>query len=448
MPRGFAPAGLEFMAGRHVDSFTAGIGGRMRLVVPVLGEVPLASAHVLYSHPGFFEFGGGLDFSPGPLFKITGGIDGFIDLDRGLFNLEGRVEACAGGSIKLPVVGRIKIYVCEGVEGVVSSRGIGFCLHVTVPIFDRISFGAGYRWGDALPGLHLFTCDIGDYREARPAGARGAQAGSHSFTLEKGLPSAEIRVIGQGGLPGLTLTGPGGKQIAITPGDEAPSGDNFIVLEQPETNTLYIALRKPAAGRYTVTHQAGTAAIRSVAAANGLQTPKVGANVTGRGFKRVLHYRVRTDSGQSVTFAEEGDRSYNILGRARGESGEIVFTPADGARESRKIVALVERGGVVKYALDVARYRAPGPIKPGRPGRLRVRRKRSSVRISWSRAQGARQYGVVLQLSNGQRVFRLVRKRRVTLRGVNPEGRGRVSVRGLSTTGRRGPAAKKKLARL
>ena len=302
--------------------------------------------------------------------------------------------------------------------------------------------GVGYRWGETLPDIHIFTCDLGPYRENRPARAQAAQAGTRRFALPAACPrrscwSEDAAVRRRSRSPG-----PGGKQI-IGAGDTGRR--DYLIVNRPEENAILVALKRPAAGRYTLSAAPGSVPIESVATAEGLERPRVKAAVTKRGSKRVLRYRVDAAPGQTVTFAEQGKQTYRQLGRARGRRGRIVFSPADGLRGRRKIVALVQRGGVTRYSLDVARFSAPRPAKPGRPRRLRVRRKGSRLVVSWRRARAARQYGATLQISNGQRVFRLTRKRKLTITGINPRARGSVSVRALSSSGERGPAAKAKL---
>jgi hypothetical protein len=47
--------------------------------------------------------------------------------------------------------------------------------------------------------------------------------------------------------------------------------------------------------------------------------------------------------------------------------------PADGLRGRRKVVAIVERGGVARYSLDVARFNASAAARPGARGSVSVR---------------------------------------------------------------------------
>jgi len=61
--------------------------------------------------------------------------------------------------------------------------------------------------------------------------------------------------------------------------------------------------------------------------------------VTGRGHRRLLHYRVTALSGRSVTFVERGPGVAHVLGIAHRTAGKIAFAPLAGQGERRSIVA-------------------------------------------------------------------------------------------------------------
>src|SRR5206468_12593544 len=118
-----------------------------------------------------------------------------------------------------------------------------------------------------------------------------------------GLPSAMVKVVGESGPPSVVLTGPRGEHILAPQTDQAAVNQNVAVLRLAQAKTTLIALKKPAAGRWTVAPQPGST-IKSVASRVGLAAPSIKARVTGRGRKRVLVYSVRLDPGQKVTFLE------------------------------------------------------------------------------------------------------------------------------------------------
>ena len=163
------------------------------------------------------------------------------------------------------------------------------------------------------------------------------------------------------------------------------------------------------------------------------------------GRKRLLSYRIAPAAGQRVTFFEKGARTYRRLGVARGTRGRIRFAPAAGRRGRREIVAQIERNGVVVKNLVVARYSAARDPRPARPRGLRVRRRGDALVVAWRRARAAFRYGVTVQLSNRRRIFRVTRRRRIAIRGVDRRARGVVLVGGLRADGVGGREAKRRI---
>jgi hypothetical protein len=444
-PEEFAPPGLDFLAGRHLDTVSIAVGGQSQLQVPVLGQIPLINSYLFYAYPDYVEFGGGFKFEKNfddQKFSVEGGVGGFASIGRRLFNLEGKVQGC----LDVDVIGK----VCKGVDAVISSKGIGFCTVVPIPVSPfgpviPVDAGLGFKWGDSTPDIMIFSCDAGPYREARPASARAAQAGARSFTLPAGLPSAMVKVTGAEGPPSVVLTGPKGERIVAPQTEAGAVSQNAAVLRLAQAKTTLIALKAPSAGRWTITPQPGST-VTSVATRVGLAAPSIKARVSGRGQRRVLTYDVRQDAGQTVSFVERGARTWRPIGNATAAHGRIAFTPADGSAGKRRIVALVQRDGVVKQTIEVARYAAPGMARPAKPRRLRVARRRGSALVaSWARARGAFQYSVTVQLGNGRRLLRLTKRRRLVITGIDPRTRATVRVAGLRADSVHGAEAVKAL---
>ena len=428
-----APPGLARLAPRRMDSYSIAIGGTASLTVPKLGEFPLVESYVFYAYPDYLEFGGKAELKViGDQFKIKGEVGGFADVSSKLFNLEGTVEACLD----------LEIFdACPSVGAVVSSKGIGFCTIVPVPLTPfgpviPVPAGVGYKWGDAWPpDVMVFTCDKGPYRESKPSAA-AAQAGAQTFNVPRGAPSASVRIAGTGGPPSVVLTGPRGERIALPQTDPATANPNAVAITIPDTRTTQVFLKEPSAGRWTVTGSE----VASVSSAVGLAAPRVRARVVSparpRGARRTLVY---SGARRGIAFVERGARTSSPIGRARGARGRIRFTPADGRRGSRRIVALVERAGVVTQSLAVARYAAPGPRRPARPRGLVVSRRGETLTVRWK--SSARSFAVTVKPRRAPAILRVTRGHRVRIRGV-ARRRGTVLVGALWEGSRTGPQAR------
>jgi hypothetical protein len=440
-PEEYAPPGLEFLAGRHLDSYAFALGGTAGFTVPKLGKFDLVNSYVFYQYPGYVEFAGSAKLDPfGDRLKIEGGISGWADVEKRLFNLEGQIQACVDVDI---------FDACLGVGAVVSSRGIAFCTLVPLPLTPfgptvPVPAGVGYRWGQGFPpDIMVFSCDRGPYSEAKPAASQNRT----SFTVPGGLPSASVRVRGRGGPPKLVLHGPDGDAVAVPQTDPATADPDVIALSVDETDTTEVFLRNPAAGRWTVTTQDGSPGIASIRTAAGLRDPRVRARVTGSGRTRTLRYSIDRAPGQRVTFIEQGARTYSVIGTVSDRRGRLRFTPAEGRRGRRQIKAVVERNGVATKVLVVARYAAPADARPARPHRLRVRRRGGRIVVRWRRVAGVRSYAVTVRPRGAPAVMRITRRRSIRIGGIAPRARGSVVVAGLDVNNRPGRSARARIPR-
>jgi hypothetical protein len=422
---------LAPLAGRTLDTFSLAIGGTASVHVPVLGGLPLLNAYGLYMYPDYFEFGGGFSFGISFL-KIDGKVGGFVFASKKLFNLEGGLSACLRGIKVGYKFVSVSVSPCLSVGAVVSSKGLGFCgiVPVPFPVFGTIPVpvGVGYHWGASTPDLMLFSCDYGPYREVSPK-ARAAQA-SRTMDLPPGLPAAMIRVRGDGAAPSVTVTDPKGA-------DASGSADT-VIISGTEDNTTLVGLRKPAAGRWTITAKDGSPAITSVTVRNGLPKLAVRARVRGHGRTRVLVYRVTNGAGRTITFAERGARTARILGVTHGKSGSLTFAPAPGRAGKRTIVAMVEGRSGPATQTKVATYTAPAARRPARPARVHAVRRARRISVSWKPVRGAARYEVLVALADRSQVFRTTRRTRLRLVDPLPRMRGKVSVDVLGRDGSRG----------
>jgi len=357
--------------------------------------------------------------------KFRWGVDGVASISGGLslemlktkFNATARVDAC----IEL-------VDWCAGARAIISSRGIAACLEIDLGFGDWTP-GVGYYWGKGFPRGYFDGCDIGDYRVAisRPKAAAAQFTGeARTVDLGAGLPGTSLLIQGAGAPPKVTIAGPG-RTITAGAGPKT-LGEGFVLIEDPRTNSTQVLIAKPAAGRWTITPQFGSAAITEVLAADGLAEPEVSAKVVRPG---VLRYAVKPVAGQKVTFVERAGEAGGEIGVARGEKGVLRWTPAAGAAGKRRLVALVEQDGELRREVDLGAYQAPKAQKPRAVRGLKVR----AGGARWKPLRGAAAYTVQIKLRGGRTLVKQVRTPKVAFRGRA----ARVTVQAVSPTGITGP---------
>jgi len=91
--------------------------------------------------------------------------------------------------------------------------------------------------------------------------------------------------------------------------------------------------------------------------------------------------------------------------------------------------------------VKIGSYVAPPPAGPAAVRNLRVRRSGTKMTVSWSPADGAARYAVVLKGAKGTRLGRLVggKIKRLRFTAIRRDERVQVSVRALSRQLRLGP---------
>jgi PKD repeat protein len=413
---GGEPPGIDQLQGQTFDTTTIVAGGGVSLQTPV-GELPLGNAYILYQPPGFFQFAGGVHVALG-VFSVDGGASGFVDFAKRHFNIEANAQVCAG-----PVG-------CLGADAVVSSAGVGACGSVDV-FFGSLSVGGGWRWGDLLPSIYFWGCDIGPYREQVRAArsAHGAQAAGSGFTVPAGVPNFQIRLTGADDAPRVTLHGPKGETFDMG-ADDSRMVPGFAFVRESAAHVTQIGLLKPSAGQWTLTADPGSSAVQAIDTASGLPAPDIRATVSGTGATRTLHYAVRPQTGMTVAFAEEGRDAYHVIGAAMRAAGTLRFTPSFGRTGGRRIVAVISRGGVPQRDLKVASFRVSFG-RPAVPRHVRVTRTGTRLTVSWRPAADAARYSVLVQTSDTARVLVVTKRHRVTISGIERMLSGTVTVAGL-----------------
>jgi len=230
-----------------------------------------------------------------------------------------------------------------------------------------------------------------------------------------------------------------------SPTNAPVKGSNYLILENPATDSDYVMVGKPAAGKWLFT-PSGTATLGSIAQSTLLPPPHVTASVSGKGRKRVLHYRVTTEPGQSVRFSEVAGKLGATITTTTKADGSVKFTPTAGPGGRREIVAQVLEGETVRKQLNVASYVAPPPPTPAKPTKLKLSRHGSSLSVSWRRASLAQRYLVTVRETDGADRQQLVTATHLTIHGLISFAGATVTVVGRTLTGLQGRAAIARLA--
>jgi hypothetical protein len=432
------------LAGKKAVTFDGGVTATLGepFVIQVDGAAKLADqfeigqAFLRYSSTGLFEFGGHVHLGISSIY-LDGGVTGWV---AGLhaIDVEGQVSGCVS----------IDYFPdpCATAKAIVSSVGIAGC----VSVFGY-GVGAGYMWGgsaDAFTG-----CDLSAYRLPRPTGTRAA-GGPRTYELAGGLPIVAWSLAGNGDgpghAPGVTVTGPHGETVTLTPEQPFVRNEKFYA-GITEKGSTFVVVKAPAAGKWTIA-PVGDVPITAVRQADGLPKPNVHAAVLRAAHgKRKLRWSMAPLRGQSVQFAEIGKdvRSY-ITGTSKAR-GVAVFKPAVGPAGRRRIVALVRQDGAPRTTITVASYVAPAPPRPARVRALKVRRSGTKVTVSFTPRVAGFRHAVRVVLSDHRALVRVLspKTRFLTITGVAKTVTGTATVTDLTAGNAKGPPAKvviKKLA--
>lgn len=389
-----------------------------------VANIPLANAKVEYWWNGYFSADG----------KVSYFIDGkneygFVGTIKGEaskkgFNAEGSVSFKA------------KSKSFSG-KGLVSSVGVAGCASIKGFLWTDINLGAGYKWGAKWIDWIGGSCDFGPYR-AKLRAVSAQAGGPVSTTVGTGRRAVAFKVLGDGTAPPrFTLTGPGGVSVTTPEDGDSVVNDRFVVVQQPGEKATYVAVAKPKAGRWTFTPAAGST-VRSVNGADALPEP----DVTGRLRRGVLAYTIKPIPGQKVRFLETGTGTGVELGVTSRRRGTLRVQPNAGPSGMRRIVAVVEQGGMVRERITVARYRATA--RPLAAPRVRVTRSpKGMAKVRWTPVPGATGYQVLVKL-NGRAEQRTVgaKQRSVDVPGVLSTSGITASVRALGGPKRIGKAGR------
>jgi hypothetical protein len=444
LPNGFPKVspqdgGLSFDFPSGAYPAHLGAGGTIKVA-----GIALGGGHADFYTSGVFTFGSSFSLGSKDL-GVTADVAGAVDVPDGSFYAEGDANVC--------------VVLCVGGSAIISTIGVAACADLHL-----VSVGIGYMWSD---GAHVYFkgCDVGAYKPAGPRSVRDAAAGgTGSVTLKGGVPEGVIRVTGTGGVPGITVSGPGGVSIASDPlNPGAPvAKDGVLLIPNGDDSTATVLIANPAGGAYTVTGNGGT--ITRIDKADGLPSLTFGGGgataraaagstptVTGKGRHRTLSYRIaHLDPSQERVelFESSAGGVLHKLGDAKAH-GPLPFTVADGPGGTREVLAVVTRGGVPAQRTAIAHFVAPGPITPGRPRSVRVVRTASRLTVRWKAAANAARYVVRVKLSDGRTdTYGVKAGRRLSVRAAALENadHGAITVTAYARNGRAGPAARAAVA--
>jgi hypothetical protein len=385
-----------------------------------------ADVFAQYETSGKVSFGGDIRLGNENTLGITGGASGAVDINTLQFTLLGKAHVCA-------------LSICAlGSEFGVNNSTVAGCV-------GGSDLGVGAKFTFATKSIKtIWTCDLSEY--AVLASSHISQAGARTVKVKGGQKLASLQIFGEGAPPRVQLRGPGGQIIASPSNQAVPvRSDVGLLFADAESRSTIVNLRKPQGGSWTITLQPGSAAVSSVRVANALPEPSVKAVVTGRGHKRALDWTVRPIAGQRVRLSEEGRGAHRSFGVLKGRSGRVRFSPANGKAGKRTLLAVVEQDGLFRKSIVAGTYTAPGPVRPGRPRNVRLRRRGTTLVVTWGRASNAVEYAVQAKLKDGRRLVLPTKKRRLAIRNVPGIDSGSIAVYGLKADRTAGPAGKAKL---
>jgi hypothetical protein len=362
----------------------------------------------------------------------------------GSLNTNGTWFAIGGGNVCVDFPDPVGSQCAGGAVGV-GNAGVAGCVSLWI-----VEGGAYVHWNG---GFGLFWgCSFGKLQsEVSALALRAEAAASATVPVAAGQTAVLLKVNGRGGPPHVHVQGPGGASFDTPTAKGQPFTDQrtWLAVPTPAESATYIALKRPAAGRWTIAALPGSPAIASIQQAHGLPARIATGTVSGSGRTRVLHYRVKPVAGDTVTFVERGANVEHQLGQAAKAAGDLPFTLADGPAGPRSIVALVRADGLVVRTETVAAIKAPGPVVLGAP-KLSATRRGRTVLVRWQGVPDARSYRVDLLVSDGRRQSVLLGRAARTLRIARVDVRtsATVGVTAISASLRPGRTAHAKIATL
>jgi hypothetical protein len=357
-------------------------------------QFALAGGYVQLNTNGRVDLGGELHAQlPVVHWGIDGQMSGFWDTEQQALQISGTdsVTGPWGSGAKA--------------QTLISNKGLVTCLTL------GNSYAVGGSWSWASNEVNTFTegtCDIGSYRvdgsEGGGGGASSSRAGAgpgrpFSLRLPRGLAGTTIAVRGAGAPPIVKLLG-AGLSLRTPPGSHDLLRGGVFIYKQQSNDTTYISLAKPRGGVIKVVALKGSARIASVRGALPAARAKVKARVAGSECRRTVTYRATVPHGENVALYAQSGTYRTFLGDAR-HRGEFAFTPETAVAGTGQVVALEQRGSLLRSVSTVANFKTFALKSPERVGGLKL----SGRRLSWSASCDASSY--VVSIRRGKRTIEL-----------------------------------------
>ena len=441
---GDAGGALASLAGKKFSSITFAVGGGVKIEPTDDIALGLASGVVLYEYPNYIYASGEAHFQTF-LFSIDAGVGFDLNLATRRYNAFAHGRICLAGGIEVAHVS-----ACAGGEAHISSRGVSACFNIADGTWTP---GVGYLYGNSLPeffaGVAGDGCKPSKFWEVNVRGARVSAGGGLTFRVQKGEKAKTVELTGAGGAPAVTVSGPGGEQLASETNQMLHS-KHLSAIHAARFDRTWIGVSDAKPGVYKIVPQPGSAAIANVRETHYEPNAEVKASVTGSGRRLVLSYDAGHAAGQSVSFFEHGKGTWELLKTVKGGKGKLKFTPGFGAGGKRTIAAQVEINGIPAPLLTLDRYKAPPPPTASRVKGVKVVHRGSGLSVSWEKAPFAQAYAVVVDPDGGTvRSLRVKPKRHsAKLKGVSATEGGVVEVVAFGPLNDRGKPGRAKFKAL
>lgn|GEM_PF-4292199 len=246
----------------------------------------------------------------------------------------------------------------------------------------------------------------------------------------------------------LTFEGRVGFDVPFVDGDIAgisaslqAGGGMVAVPAGPHATIVHVTGAE--GGELTVTPTPGAAPLRSIDVAGRLPKPRITTTVRrAEGGRHALTVTASRLGGRRLIVREVGPRgeTQELLRMTRPGTRRVTFTAADGRAGRRRIEGVLDRDHRQEPAGVLATFRAAAPRPPGRPRKVRIRRRGGRATVTWGAATGAQGYRVLARVSDGRRIAvpTTARRRRATIRGLGTGDRVRVAVHAIRRNGLEG----------